>query len=89
MTGHTRQKYSTIETRTISLLHTFQTSSRKRFKCKCKEGECKWTINTEEPMCEGKQSKLQLGFHNQSMKKLVDNPIQVQVDEHVVLSQRK
>ena len=40
-------------------------------------------------MCEGKQSKLQLGFHNQSMKKSVDNPIQVQVDEHVVLSQRK
>jgi len=28
------------------------TSSRKRFKCKCKDGDCKWTINTEESMCE-------------------------------------
>jgi len=33
------------------------TSSRKRFKCKCKDDECKWTINTEESMCEVRSNR--------------------------------
>lgn len=35
------------------------TSSRKRFKCKCNDGECKWTINTEESMCEVRSNRKQ------------------------------
>ena len=34
-----------------------QNSGRKRFKCKCTDGKCKWSINIEETICKGK-----LGF---------------------------
>ena len=28
-------------------------SGRKRFKCKCSDGKCKWSINIEETICKG------------------------------------
>jgi len=34
-----------------------ENSGRKRFKCKCADGKCKWSINIEETICKVRESK--------------------------------
>ena len=41
----------------VAKLCNIKNSGRKRFKCKCADGKCKWSINIEETICKGK-----LGF---------------------------